>query len=289
MHIPNGMLQGSVCPVTSVISAIGLVAASYFAVRSERKPTAFRFAAVTAFIFAAQMVNFPVLNGTSGHLLGGVLAAIMLGIPFGVISIALVLTIQCLVFADGGLSALGANIFNMALLGAGVGGWLANRTQLSVINISRAGLLSVVLAAAACSLELAWSGTIALGKVLPAMIFVHAIIGVGEGILAALIWKAFSLRRDADGVRSSTIMTIAAAVVAFVLAPFASSWPDGLEWVAERYQFLHESAPTFVTPLADYAVASMGDTLLSVSIAGMIGVTLAFASAWLAARCLRSS
>jgi len=124
MHIPNHMLQGHICPVTTVVSAMGIFIAANLAARSKEKPSASRFAAVTSFIFAAQMMNFPIQNGTSGHLLGGILAVSLLGTSFGVMSIAIVVTIQCLVFSDGGFTVLGANVFNMALIGAGLAGIL---------------------------------------------------------------------------------------------------------------------------------------------------------------------
>ena len=110
MHIPNSMLQGAVCPVTALVGVLGVAVAALKAFWSEHKPSAARFGAITALIFAGQMMNFPIQDGTSGHLLGGVLAAALLGTPFGILSIALVVTIQCLVFSDGGFAVLGANI-----------------------------------------------------------------------------------------------------------------------------------------------------------------------------------
>ena len=124
MHIPNSMLQGHVCPVTAGVSILGIAIAAFKAISSKNKPAAARFGAIAALIFAGQMMNFPIQSGTSGHLLGGVLASALLGIPFGVLAMALVVTIQCIVFSDGGFSVLGANILNMALIGAGLGGVL---------------------------------------------------------------------------------------------------------------------------------------------------------------------
>ena len=114
MHIPDSMLQGAVCPVTAAVSVAGVLAAAWLVMKAEHKPTAGRFAAVVALIFAGQMMNFPIMDGTSGHLLGGVLAAAVLGTPLGVLAIALVVTIQSLVFSDGGVNVLGANMFNGA-------------------------------------------------------------------------------------------------------------------------------------------------------------------------------
>ena len=150
----------------------------------------------SAFIFAAQMVNFPVLGGTSGHLLGGVLAAVLLGPFAGAMVLTCVLFVQCLVFQDGGLIALGANVVNMAFVGS-MGGYLiyrliaakggrSSRTVL-MIGVAVASWLSVVLAAVACSLELALSGTSPLRVVLPAMVGVHAVIGLGEAVITSLV------------------------------------------------------------------------------------------------------
>jgi len=152
-----------------------------------------KMALVAAFVFAAQTVNFPVANGTSGHLLGGVLAAIVLGPWAGMLVISAVLVIQSLVFADGGVIALGANIFNMAIGGA-VGGYYFYQLGLKLFKnknlaIISASWLSVLLAAILCALELAFSKTVSLNLVLPAMVSVHALIGIGEAIITILAVK----------------------------------------------------------------------------------------------------
>jgi cobalt/nickel transport system permease protein len=151
-------------------------------------------AVVSAFIFAAQMLNFPVMGGTSGHLLGGVLAAVLLGPCAGAIAIAVVLAVQCLIFQDGGLTALGANIFNMSFVGA-VGGYYiyamirkgmsGNRGILTAAAI--AAWFSVVAASAVCAIELAVSGTSPINVALPAMAGVHALIGIGEAAITVLV------------------------------------------------------------------------------------------------------
>lgn len=194
MHIPSQMLNGSICPVTAVVSAAGVAATTFFAVKSKEKPSSLKFAAITSLIFAAQMMNFPVQNGTSGHLLGTILAISLLGVPFGILSMVIVLAIQCLIFADGGLSVLGANILNMALVGAIPGialNYLIKNNKLSN-RIGKNSLLflgswlSVILASLMCSIELAIAGTINLFKVIPAMVGIHSIIGIGEGMIAVL-------------------------------------------------------------------------------------------------------
>ncbi|MFA6410975.1 MAG: energy-coupling factor ABC transporter permease [Candidatus Buchananbacteria bacterium] len=150
-------------------------------------------AVVAAFIFACQMVNFPVSNGTSGHLLGGVLAAMVLGPWLGMLAITGVLAVQALVFGDGGVLALGANIFNMAVVGT-IGGYYLYLLAVKIfknknISIALAAWFSVILASTACALELAISKTISLNLVLPAMFFIHALIGLGEALITVFALK----------------------------------------------------------------------------------------------------
>jgi cobalt/nickel transport system permease protein len=149
---------------------------------------------MSAFIFAAQMINFPVLGGTSGHLFGGVLAAILLGPYAGAVVLTCVLIFQCLVFQDGGLLALGANILNMAVIGT-LGGYFIF-SVVNQMNSGKKGFLiaaaiaawfSVVLAASFCALELSISGISPLGVVLPAMAGIHALIGVGEAVVTVAV------------------------------------------------------------------------------------------------------
>jgi len=295
MHIPNSMLQGGVCPVTALVSTLGVAIAALKAFSSEYKPNAVRFGAITALIFAGQMMNFPISNGTSGHLLGGVLAVTLLGIPFGILSIALVVTIQCLVFSDGGTAVLGANILNMAIIGAGLGGvihmFLAKKFPLRspqyAIGLGFTAWLVLMMATLACSIELAISGTISFSKVVGAMLGTHALIGIGEGLITVAV--CFALEAEPIRIsprRSITAPLVASGIIATMLSPFASRFPDGLEWVAEKYQFLHESAPTFVSPLSDYTVPLISNEVLTTSLAGLTGVIITFLIAWGAAKLL---
>lgn len=284
MHIPDSMLQGSICPVTAALSAAGLATSTYFCVKAKAVPTATRFAAVTALIFAGQMLNFPISGGTSGHLLGGVLAAALLGTPFGVMSIAIVVSIQALVFSDGGMTVLGANLLNMALVGAGLGGGLRSRLLLTQFGVevprlatAFAAWVSVVAASFLVSLELALAGQVAFVKVLPAMVETHAAIGVGEAALTVVACALFaSQSRVVVPERHSFVIAMTAVLLALVLSPFASPLPDGLEWVAERYGFLHRSAPAFTGFFADYAIPALRNEMLSTAAAGFFGVLTSF-------------
>lgn len=154
-------------------------------VTTEGRRDIARMAAVGSLIFALQMVNFSIDGGTSGHLLGGVLAALIVGPMPALLVMAVILLVQATVFADGGLLALGANIINMGCIGA-VGGYYLYRLFRGLgekVSITLAAWVSVILAAIAASFELAVSGTATLGVVLPAMLGYHAIIGIGEAII----------------------------------------------------------------------------------------------------------
>ena len=155
-----------------------------------------------AFVFAAQMLNFPVAGGTSGHLLGGVLAAVLLGPGAAAIVIACVLTVQALLFSDGGVLALGANIFNMSFIGAVVGYAIYRSARKflpglrgRITAVFFAAWLSTVLASVTCAGELSLSGTLPPGVVFPAMVGVHALIGIGEGLITSLVILAIARTR----------------------------------------------------------------------------------------------
>jgi len=195
MHIPDGFLDAKTWISLSVVSA-GLVCYSAGAINknivkdSENEKRIPLMGVMAAFIFAAQMLNFPVAGGTSGHFMGGVLAAVLLGPLTGLLILSAVLIVQCFVFQDGGLTALGANIFNMGLVGSFAGYYIyfagekiLGRIVPKFASAFIAGWVSIVLAASFCAVELAVSGTVPLGTALPAMAGVHALIGIGEGLV----------------------------------------------------------------------------------------------------------
>lgn len=174
-------------PVKAMATTAGNITGGFKRVLTPAgEKTIYKMGMAAALVFAAQMFNFPVGSGTSGHLIGGVFAAVVLGPFAGAIVIATVLGVQSLFFADGGLMALGANIINMAVIGS-IGCYyiylFIKKTAPEWIAISVAAWSSVVLAAAACALEISASGTIALSAVFPAMIKVHVIIGIAEALI----------------------------------------------------------------------------------------------------------
>ncbi|HOE10144.1 MAG TPA: energy-coupling factor ABC transporter permease [bacterium] len=190
MHIPDGFLNVPVCAVTGLAAVAGLwmsVSRSQAALGERTIPL---MGITSAFIFAAQMINFPVAGGTSGHLLGGVLAAILLGPWAGALVIALVLIVQCFLFQDGGVLVLGANIFNMALIGTVVPFWIYKPLSRGIGHIPAAALaawVSVELASGMCAVELGISGTVPMGLAIKAMLGWHAVIGIGEAIITCVV------------------------------------------------------------------------------------------------------
>lgn len=195
MHIPDGFLSGPINGALACASVAVCGVATWRARSTLGEKQVPMLGMAGAFIFAVQMLNFPVAGGTSGHFLGATMAALLLGPLNACLVMALVLAVQCFLFADGGMTALGANIFNMGVVGALCGGVL-HRVIRTVLPRTRGAFLgaafavswlSVVGGAAACSFELAFSGTVPLKVVLPAMLGVHAIIGLGEGLITCAV------------------------------------------------------------------------------------------------------
>ena len=196
MHIPDGFINAPTSLAAGAVAAGGVGVSLRRAAQTLQERQAPLAGLVAAYIFAVQMLNFPVAAGTSGHLLGGALAAVLVGPWAGALCVAVVLLVQGLLFADGGLSALGLNIINMALVTAW-GGYAvflllrrampATRTSVTVSAGIAAGI-SVVLASLAFVVEYAigGSGGASVRTVFAAMVGVHTLIGIGEGIITAL-------------------------------------------------------------------------------------------------------
>nr|WP_225938714.1 cobalt transporter CbiM [Kovacikia minuta] len=202
LHIPDGFLSFPVLAVTWIIS-LALIAISLNRAQAEYKDRTVPLMGVcAAFIFAAQMINFPIPGGTSGHLLGGTLAGVLLGPWAGTLVMTAVFIVQSVVFQDGGITALGANIFNMGLIGTFGGYYLfrairgaIGRDKLSgmVVGSAVAAWVSVVVAAAFCAFQLAISGTVPLAVALAAMVGWHVLIGIGEALITVVtviyVWR----------------------------------------------------------------------------------------------------
>lgn len=285
MHVPDGLLSLPVAILCWLVTAL-LV---YTAIRRTKGEIGERqiplMGVMAAFIFAAQMINFPVAGGTSGHLLGGALAAITLGPWAGMLVMTSVIMVQALLFQDGGLIVMGANILNMGLLTVliGYGLYRATAGRSLRVRLGIAGVaawLSVLAGALATALQLWLSGTARLDIVVPAMLAVHALIGIGEALItmAAL---AFILRSRPDLVQAdsaparsslgwiTTGLILSLAVV--LISPLASTDPDGFERVAMDIGFLELGTESPYSLLPDYTLPFLGETALSTILAGALG------------------
>ena len=205
MHIPDGFLDPGVAAATGVVAGGAVVVGLRKAEATFDERRAPLLGVTAAFVFAAQMLNFPVAGGTSGHFLGAALATVLLGPWLACLVLAVVLLVQAFLFADGGVSALGANLLNMGVVGAlgaglflGVATRVLPRTRRAFLGaVAVASWLAVVAGSVACSFELAISGTVPLGTVLPAMVGVHALIGVGEAVVTvAAVSAVLAARPD---------------------------------------------------------------------------------------------
>ena len=293
MHIPDGFLS---VPVSLIMWVVSLVAIG-FAIRRVGHELGERqvplMGVLAAAIFAGQMLNFTVVGGTSGHLMGAAIATILLGPWAAVLVLTTVVGVQALIFQDGGLLALGANIFNMGVVGVAVS-YFVYQTVRKIAGgrswgIFAGGFLaawfSIVIAALAVALELAISGTSPANIAVPAMAGIHALIGIGEGLitLGALSF-IYTSRRDllASGQTRTTsnlsvwVGGLVIAIALAVLAPLASTHPDGLEWVAEQRGFLDLAQNPVYKIIPDYVFPGISNEALATIIAGIIGALLVF-------------
>ncbi len=286
LHIPDGFLS----VVVSVIFWIATIITLGFAISKTNKALGEKqiplMGVMAAFIFAAQMINFPVAAGTSGHLLGGALAAIVLGPWAGMLVMTAVIAVQALLFQDGGLLVMGANIFNMGLITAAIGYGLyrAAVTQSKPVKLAVVGVgawLSVIGGALLTALQLWLSGTSQLQVVVPAMLGVHALIGVGEALItvAALSFimqtRPDLLGEGSESAKASRNWVWVGGMIALLVAllsPLASAAPDGLERVAEDLGFIGTALDAPYSIIPDYTISFLGETALSTILAGVIGV-----------------
>lgn len=301
LHAPDGFLT----PLVAGIMWLATLAVLAVAVRRTNATLPPRavllMGVVGAFVFAAQMVNFQVVGGTSGHLLGGVLVAVLLGPWAGTLVMTCVVAVQALFFLDGGLVVMGANIFNMGVVGT-LGGYAVYRTLVGLPGgearwripaAAVAAWLAVVAGAVAMALQLAASGTTPLEIALPAMSGVHVLIGLGEaaitaaalGFIAVTRPDLLRVRHEALGGASEAapatgrarlwpVAGIAiAALVVVVLAPLASGDPDGLERVAHDLGFIGRASDAAYELLTDYVVPGLEGNASTI-LAGLIGIAI---------------
>ena len=305
MHIPDGFLDAKTLAITGVLSVGGLAVAARRVNRTLPRNKIPLMGLSAAFVFAAQMLNFPVAGGTSGHLLGGVLAAVLIGPGAAAIVIACVLMVQALIFSDGGVLALGANILNMSFVG-GVCGYSIYRLARRVLpglrgqitSVFFASWLSTVLASAVCAGELSLSGTLAPGVVFPAMLGVHMLIGIGEGLITSLVVLAIARTRPdllesentaatrGAGLEFLVFGLVAALALAIFVSPYACSWPDGLDKVAEKFGFAGRASTLSKTWVPDYKIPGISSVGIATAVAGALGTAIMFGLACVIGRVL---
>lgn len=304
MHIPDGMLEAR----TWIPAWLGSASVLGYALRRLKRTLSeggiVLMAVMAALIFALQMLNFPVAGGTSGHFTGGALAAIVLGLWPAMAVMAAVVTIQAVFFADGGITALGANMLTMAIIGPAVGalvhGVLVRGSQIRSLRLGAsfvAGWAACMASAFAAGALLWLSGRAALGPALMAMGAWHALIGLGEGgITAGLLGYLLAVRpdllsrteTDRATVRKAAVALGVLALAAVGLSFYASSHPDGLEYAYRLVGTAFEPFSVLDSPLPDYVLPGVANDALAGVLAGLVGAVLAGVAAWSALRALQA-
>ena len=308
MHAPDGFLTAGTAMATGAIS-VSTVTIALKQAKGQMTEKMVPLAGIAAaFVFAAQMFNFPVAAGTTGHLLGGALAAILLGPHVGALVVTVVVVVQALAFADGGLTALGYNVLNMAIIPA-YGGYAAYSGFRRILPHGRRGVVaatglaagvSVIFSAAAFSIQWLFGATapVPFDTVFGAMVGVHTMIGIGEGVISALtVGAVLSARPDlvfgaSDLDRAQPeesdraplrVFVIASVLVTMLLATVVSQFavddPDGLEAVAEDTGFISSGQEHGLTDsiFAEYAITGINNEGLSLAIAGAAGTIITLA------------
>jgi cobalt/nickel transport system permease protein len=296
MHIPDGFLSVLVSIVLWMLSIIAIG----YALRRVGQDLGERqvplMGVLAAAIFAGQMLNFTVAGGTSGHLLGAALATILLGPWAAIIVMTTVVGIQALIFQDGGLLAMGGNIFNMAIIGVSVS-YFAYTSLKKLIGNQKWGVfvngfvtawLSIFIAALAAALELSASGTSPANISVPAMGGIHALIGIGEGLITVgALAFIYAARRDLlqagqtapAGGKAIWVVGLGIAILLTIFSPLASAHPDGLEWVAEQKGFLDVAQGPLYKVIPDYVFPGITNEATATILAGIIGTLVVFGMA----------
>lgn len=305
MHIPDGFL--------SVVVSVGLWLVSVvvigYALRRAEKDLGERqvplMGVLAACVFAGQMLNFTVIGGTSGHLLGATLATILLGPWAAMLVMTCVLGAQALIFQDGGLLALGSNIFNMGIVATAVSYAVYRSVQRMArgqpwgifVGSALAAWFAIVITALACALELAVSGTAPAQLVIPTMGGIHALIGIGEALITVgALAFLYTTRRDLLNIGSAQpfggrVVVMGGIVIAMLLAiasPWASSDPDGLEAVALQLGFLATAEPAPFSIIPAHSFPGLESHTATI-VAGFIGLVLVFSVASAVAYLRRAS
>ena len=288
MHIPDGFLS---TPVWAALDVAAAPAAVYMARRAQSEFEERRvplLGVMGAFVFAAQMINFPVGAGTSGHLVGSALLACTLGPAAAGVVMTAILAIQALVFQDGGILALGANVVNMAVLGVLAGYlpyrlWGAGRARKAAIFAG--GALSVLVGALLAISQLLLSGIRMPPAVLSVSLGLFLIAALLEGAITLAVVQSleaihprFVRQPVANGGKAANLLLMAALLLAVVGVLFASADPDGLERLAENLGIASRAHALVPAPLADYEAGFFQSEWLKKATAGLAGLALIYAA-----------
>ena len=293
LHIPDGFLS-VLLSIVLWVTSMTIVA---YALRRVGKDLGERqvplMGLLAAGIFAGQMLNFTVIGGTSGHLMGAAIATILVGPWAAILIMTSVVSIQALIFQDGGLLVLGANIFNMAVVGVTVA-YMAYRTVIMIAGKKKTGMiiagfiaawLSIEITALSVAIQLAISNTSPANLAIPAMAGVHALIGIGEGLitvgaLAFLLSARPDLLQQSEapqvGSKMVWLVGLLVAVSLVIASPLASTNPDGLELVAAQYGFLGSAQEPLYRILPDYLFPGISNKALATIVAGILGIVIVF-------------
>ena len=294
MHIPDGFLA---TPVWATLDVVAAPSVAWIARRAQRNFDEARvplLGVLGAFVFAAQMINFPVGPGTTGHLVGGALLSFALGPAAASVVMTAILALQALVFQDGGILALGANIANMALAGVAAGYlpyalWGATRRRKAAIFAG--GFFSVLVSALLALSELLISGVRMPAAVLGISLTLFVVSALMEGAITLAVMEALARLqpktiRMPEGASSPVLSAVALAAVllASVGVLLASAMPDGLERLGEQTGIAPRVRTLIHTPLTNYHAAFVGSDAMSKAAAGLAGLALVYAVCLLVGR-----
>jgi cobalt/nickel transport system permease protein len=282
MHIPDGFLS---VPVWAGLAAVSVPLVGVAARRAQREvqeSSVPLLGVMGAFVFGAQMINFPLAPGTSGHLFGAALLACTLGPAAAAVVMTAILTVQAVVFQDGGVLALGANVFNMALAGAAAGYlpyWAWGRGSRPALAVAVGGFLSVIVSASLALAELRLSGLPMPGAVLPLAWGLFALNALAEALITFVVVESVDrlhpgwIRRMQTPRPAVTKWFLAASLVlAVVGVAVASAAPDGLERLAENLGIAHRARVLWETPLADYEARFLSGSWVRRAAAALAGI-----------------
>ncbi|MFH1590575.1 MAG: energy-coupling factor ABC transporter permease [archaeon] len=275
MHTPDGLLTGWICLLCWIIAISATGIAVWRLRHTLTQKRLGLFIASLGLVFALQLLNVPIASGTSGHIIGAGLLALLFGPSAAIVGMAIVLSVQTALFGDGGTLSLGANIFSMGIV-ASLSTWGVHRSlrrAIPVLSSGISGMVGVLAAAASTSLLLASSGVVPLNEVLPSMLSAHLVVGLMEALILVV---GLGVVRSWSASKVQLVRTIAIGsllLVALIL-PFVSSAPDAMESVSIRMGFFERAVEIHhAIPFPGYALFGNGSYWASLAVAA-IGISI---------------